>query len=445
MLRFDPLSPAMIYFYLLGLFHLGLVVPWALGVATSEPPPWLITNDLNPALAMVIVAFTSYHAGAAMAVWLWPPAAAPGPVSNVRSYNSVLCAAGLAIVALGLLAFFAGIQSLGLERLLRSDYAETYTLASHYDPRFFATSMTFVPLGLYLAVASARRGILRWVLGCGIAWGGCILFLGFRGYALVPAITIIAVLHKRGIRLPRLAYLVGLPLVLAAIPYIRAARAERLADRGGATELTVQAPLLALEEMGGSLRALVHTIQFLDNEPLRWGETYWLALRSAVPNVALHWDGGEYLPVEQLPPSHWLTLQAAPEVYRAHGGLGFSAVAEPYLNFGAPGVGAYFFLLALLLVAAYSFDVSRPTRLALWAVFLGPLLWTVRNDFHGFFRPVLLGVASIAAARVLANSWTKARDRIRPRDSSTMANSTRSAGVHTTAARMPEMEIASRP
>ena len=276
--------------------------------------------------------------------------------------------------------------------------------------------MTFVPLGLYLAAASARRGILPWVLGCGAVWGVCILFLGFRGYALVPAITILAVLHKRGVRLPRLAYLVGVPLLLAVIPLVRAVRAERLADRGVTATLAINAPLLALEEMGGSLRALVHTMQFLDNEPLRWGQTYWQALRSAVPNVALHWQGGEYLPVEQLPPSHWLTVQAAPGTYRAHGGLGFSAVAEPYMNFGAAGVAAYFFLLALMLVAAYRFDVSRPTRLAVWAVVLGPLLWTVRNDFHGFFRPVVLGAASIAAACLLANSrtegrWTKGRSR----------------------------------
>jgi O-antigen polysaccharide polymerase Wzy len=249
------------------------------------------------------------------------------------------------------------------------------------------------------------------VVCCG---GGCILFLGFRGYALVPAITVVAVLHKRGLRLPRLAYLIGLPLLLASIPLVRAVRAvraERLADRRVAAALAINLPLVAFEEMGGTLRALVHTIQFLDNEPLRWGQTYWQALRSAVPNVALHWQGGEYLPVDQLPPSHWLTLQAAPDAYRAHGGLGFSAVAEPYMNFGAPGVAAYFFLLALLLVGAYHFAVSRPTRLALWAVVFGPLLWTVRNDFHGFFRPVMLGVASIVVARVLANSWNEGRSR----------------------------------
>jgi hypothetical protein len=406
-LRLDALSPALIYLYLLGLFHLGLVVPWALGFEAGEPPSWLTTYNLNPALGIVILAITSYHAGAALAVWLWPPGLERTEGPGVRRYNRALFAVGLGIVVLGLLAFGGGVQSLGLERLLRADYAETYALASHHDPRFFATSMTFVPLGLYLAAAAARRALLPWVLACGVLWGGCILFLGFRGYALVPAITILAVLHKRGLRLPRPIYWAGVALLLAVIPLVRTARAVRLAERSLTVSVAVQAPLLALEEMGGSLRALVHTIQFLDTEPPRWGRTYWQALKSAAPNVALQWQGAEYLAVEQLPPSHWLSAQAEPGAYRAHGGLGFSAVAEPYMNFGAPGVAGYFFLLALSLVAAYRFDASRPTRLAVWAVVLGPLLWTVRNDFHGFFRPVVLGLASIAAARLLANSWAR--------------------------------------
>jgi hypothetical protein len=436
-LRLDPFSPAMIYYYLLGLFHLGLAVPWALGVETSQTPLWLTTNDLNPALAMVIVAVASYYFGAAAAAWFGRRAGSiPPGGSPVRCYNDILCAAGLSIVALGLLAFFGGIQLLGLERLLRSDYHETYTLASHYDPRLFATSMTFVPMGLYLATASARRGILPWVLGAGVVWGGCILFLGFRGYVLVPAITIFAVLHKRGVRLPRAAYVAALPALLAILPLVRAVRAERLADRGMPAGWSIRAPLLAVEEMGGSLRALVHTIQFLDTEPLRWGQTYWQALRSAVPNLALEWQGGEYLPVEQLPPSHWLTLQAAPEAYRAHGGLGFSAIAEPYMNFGPPGVAAYFFLLALALVGVYRFDVSRPTRLAVWAVVLGPLLWTVRNDFHGFFRPVVLGLASIAFVRLVANSCALGPRTVRPDASGLACNA---------AARSHAARVASRP
>jgi hypothetical protein len=231
-----------------------------------------------------------------------------------------------------------------------------------------------------------------------------------------------AVLHKRGLRLPRIAYLVGVPAVLTIIPIVRAVRADRLGDRGISTHLAITAPIAAVEEMGGSLRALVHTVEYLENEPFRWGRTYWQALQSAVPNVAFSWQGGEYLPLERLPPSHWMTLQAAPHTYRAHGGLGFSAVAEPYMNFGVAGVAAYFFLLAALLVATYRWDAAKPSRMAVWAVVLGPLLWTVRNDFHGFFRPVLLGIACVAAARLIANSLPKtSRARENPQPGRTIA------------------------
>jgi hypothetical protein len=423
LLRLEALSPAMIYLYLLGLFHLGLVVPWALGAAVSPPPLWLVTHDLRPALTLVLVALTAYQAGAAVAVWLWPtPSTCSAP--SIGCYNDTLCRLGLAVMGLGLLAFCGGVYTLGLDRLLQAGYAETYELVSQYDPRLFGISLTLAPIGLYLAAAACRRRMLPWVLGAGALWSGMILFLGFRGYALIPAATVVAVLHKRGFRLSRTACGVALAALLVLIPLVRTARANSLGARGasaalplGAPQLSValvSAPLQALEEMGGSLRAVVHTVEFLENEPLRWGGTYWQALLAAAPNVALDWQGETYLPVEQLPPSHWVTLQAEPATYHAHGGLGFSAIAEPYMNFGVAGVAVYFFLLALALVAFYRFDLARPTRLALWAALLGPLLWTVRNDFHGFFRPALLGLATVAAALLLANSRVARRRRVLP-------------------------------
>ena len=36
-LRLDWLSPAMVYLYVFGIFHLGLVVPWSLGINSSVP------------------------------------------------------------------------------------------------------------------------------------------------------------------------------------------------------------------------------------------------------------------------------------------------------------------------------------------------------------------------------------------------------------------------
>jgi hypothetical protein len=100
------------------------------------------------------------------------------------------------------------------------------------------------------------------------------------------------------------------------------------------------------------------------------------------------------------------------------------------MNFGVPGVAVYFFFLAALLVAAYRGDAAQPTRLALWAVVLGPLLWTVRNDFHGFFRPVLLGIACLAAARLLTNSLPFALSRSKAEPKLRRAIAFRTAGLN---------------
>ena len=163
-------------------------------------------------------------------------------------------------------------------------------------------------------------------------------------------------------------------------------------------------PLAAVNEMGASLRPLVHTVHYMETEPLRAGSTYWRGLLAVLPNLSLDWQGGSYVPLDELPPSHWVTKQAAPWIYRHFGGLGFSAVAEPYMNFGTPGVVAFFFLLPMALIGVDRLDASRPTRLALWAVLLGPLLWTTRNSFGTFFRPALMGLLVVGAARFISNS-----------------------------------------
>ena len=163
-------------------------------------------------------------------------------------------------------------------------------------------------------------------------------------------------------------------------------------------------PLAAVEEMGGSLEPLVHAVRLMENESYRWGRTYWLALQRVVPNFSLEWQGATYIPLEDLPPTHWVTRLAAPWKYKHYGGIGFSAVAEPYINFGLAGVVAYFLFLAMALVWADRFDASRPTRLAMWATVLGPLLLTTRGAFYAFFRPAIWGLLVIVGFRVISDS-----------------------------------------
>jgi hypothetical protein len=402
-LRLDPLSPAMVYLYIFGLFHLGLIVPWALDIHSGAVPWWLRSYRLTPALSLLILALLAFQLGATLAVSRWGSARVSTEETRCY-YNAILFQGGLVIVALGLLSFGWGIRSIGFSRFLQANYIETFRLVRLYDPRLFTTSLTLVPVGLYLLAASAPQRLRGLVLVPTLLWTALIFFLGFRGFALIPLITTLAVLRKRGFRMPVAAYGVGLAVLLVAIPMARSMRNSRLQQRSVSQAATEVRPLAAIEEMGGSLQPLVHTVRLMENEKLRWGSTYWQALKRVLPNLSLAWQGQTYVPLEDLPPTHWVTRLAAPWKYRHFGGIGFSGVAEPYMNFGSAGVGLYFFFLAVVLVWADRFDAGRPTRLALWAVMLGPLLMTTRGAFDSFFRPAIWGVAIVIVMRVVSDS-----------------------------------------
>jgi len=407
-LRLHPLSPAMVYLYVFGVFHLGLVVPWSMELDVGPEPAWLLHNSLEPALSLVILALMAYLAGTSLAAWKWPLRERSTP-ANVRYHNTVISHCGLAIFLVGVVMFLWGLRSLGFDRLLAATYFDTYKLTNWYDPRFFVTSLNVAPIGLYLMVAAAPWRRIVPVLLIVLAWSSVIFWLGFRGFGLIPVITVFAVIHKRGFRLPKLAYPAGVAVLLFAIPLVTVLRDARLGERSIPEAAGDLRPLAAVIEMGASLQPLVHTVHYMETEGFRWGQTYLRGLLAVFPNVSGDWEGSSYLPLEELPPSHWVTKQAAPWSYTHFGGLGFSAVAESYMNFGTAGVVLYFVALPVFLVWADRFDASRPTRLATWAVLLGPLLWTTRNSFDNFFRPALLGLLCVFLARLVANSLASIR------------------------------------
>jgi len=408
-LRLHPLSPVMVYLYIFGLFHLGLVVPWALDIHASVLPRWMLRYRLTPALTLVIVAITAYQLGATLAASRWGARAPRDQVGERRYQNPVLYHLGLAVVLIGLGLFGWGIHSIGFGRFLQASYIETFELVQMYDPRLFITSLTFVPVGLYITAASAPWRRMMVVLALTACWCSTIFFLGFRGFALAPLVVILVVLNKRAFRLPKAAYVAGLLVVMIAIPVVRSMRNNRLAERSVSDALTEIHPFAAFEEMGGSLQPLVYTLRLMENEDLRWGKTYWQAFSRVLPNLSVDWENSGYLAVEDLPPTHWVTRLAAPWKHRNFGGLGFSAVAEPYMNFGVAGIVLYFLALAGALVAVERFDYGRPTRLALWATMLGPLLMTARGSFDSFFRPAIWGWIVVLGLRIVADSLLAAR------------------------------------
>jgi hypothetical protein len=401
-LRLPLLSAPLAYLCVFGVFHLGFVLPWALGVSGLSTPAWVSTYRLAPALRQVGLALWCFQLGATVA------AASGGLFQSVhagkRYRNGIVCHCGLGVVAVAVAAFGWGLRSFGIGEFMDANYTETYRLAAWHDPRFFMTSLTVAPIGFYLAVAAAPWRRLKLVLCLLAGWAGLVFFLGFRGHALVPLLATAVILRQRGLSLPRWVWTACLAGLLAAIPAARSWRDHRLAERSLSDALANVRPLAAVEEMGGSLEPLVHTLRLMETERYRLGETYWQAAKRVLPNLASEWRGNVYLPLGELPPTHWVTRQAAPWKHDHFGGIGFSAVAEPYMNFGSIGVAFYFLLLGFALVRADALAAGRPTRLAVLAAVLGPLLWTARGSFDSFFRPAVWGVLCVLAARVVADS-----------------------------------------
>lgn len=100
----------------------------------------------------------------------------------------------------------------------------------------------------------------------------------------------------------------------------------------------------------------------------------------------------------RLSPASWASLVIlGPDeaLYQNHG-VGFSAVAEPYFNFGVAGVVGFFMLLGFFMARM---DCATLPLQYPWLVFASIFYWylilTVRNEFGNFTGPASYAAISL--------------------------------------------------
>lgn len=259
----------------------------------------------------------------------------------------------------------------------------------------------FLP-GLIFALAGSagNRKAFRLLMAVAVLDIGISLLVGTRSRALPLACALLFVWTRCRGRIPRMATAAFLGCLVVILPTVAVLRnlplAERLTGSGLLSSVTDEstAGLAILSETGMTIATTALAIEFVpQSRPFGHGVSYLQALLLAVPG------SGYVLNPSRNPVtlSEWLIGEADPAAAERNGGLGFSFIAEAYLNFGAVW-GPLLCALIGFFIACLLFGRNGPVSVA----FIGCLLLTLpllsRSESIVFCRSLLWQCALPALA-----------------------------------------------
>jgi hypothetical protein len=215
-------------------------------------------------------------------------------------------------------------------------------------------------------------------------WAVIAFKVGLRGEVMFPTCVAAAILGRRKIPIGTFKLSLMIFMMLIAIVIVKNARLS-----GDYSEIDNMNPLNALAEMGSSLRTVQEVVKWRNEGfKLLYGASYWAPFER---QLAL------FLPIER-PPAKKDKRLLNVVVQEKAGPIGFSPVAEAYLNFGEKGI---IFIAFILGISLAKFDSIASTVRAdtLIGVALIPLFIMIRNSFT--FIPVQTIMGIIIALIIL--------------------------------------------
>src|ERR1700735_591478 len=221
----------MLYLALLGLFHLGLVVPWALGLYNVNRVTWFASYGLSRSLTLVTYSILAYQLGLLAALLGRTPSDGLPIEGDPNIENSKMFVAGNFIFVLGAAMFLLGLIQLDPTGYHKLTNPHTFRLRAESDPRFFGTGMIFASIGLCLSVAGASQPRIRFTLLYTSLWVSMLFYLGFLGPALIACLIVYTLALKKGTEFPRWFPWLALVFLLVAVPIIGVVRDEPLSNR----------------------------------------------------------------------------------------------------------------------------------------------------------------------------------------------------------------------
>lgn len=334
-------------------------------------------------LLMVAFGLTAFHLGGILGAATGSSAAGREhaiPEARTQSACRIL---GWALLAVSIGPSILYMKST-LSAVMAGGYMALYQQGSDMSSggMMRVLSIFMVPASLFLLAGSkGRRANLVLAALLMLGYGFLGLFMGMRGEGAM-VLAAFAWLWHRVVRpiSPRLLIGAGLVMLFALLPLSAAIRCVRGDERLSASYMmeaftSIDNPAVAIiSEMGYSAQTITYTMDLVPStREFDYGEGYAASTLTVIPS--LFWAYYEAY-------STWLTWQVAPAMARLGGGLGFSFVAEAYMNFGWLGVplvlGTMGFLLSRFTLRAGS--STDPAKLAAMASALAFLLIYPRAD-----------------------------------------------------------------
>jgi oligosaccharide repeat unit polymerase len=409
------------YIIMLSLFHLGITIPHSLAfiggldwLSFGMMAKWYERAGWYTALALGCLGI-----GFGISLMSLRIRAKPLTTNSQRIGDRLLNTIfwdGFGLLLASSVFLLMAIQSFGdLTSYSRVDFFRTSK-----DTRGFGVFLMVLPAAVTMLMIGANRHFKK-LFAISVASISFIILLlsGYRSSALYPLLIGIIIFVKVGKKIPFHFSVSIIFLVIIIIPIIGMLRG--MGPYNKLNLLTIEKSMKNTKaqdtfvELGGTAGVLAHVVRLVPEiDSYRYGTTYIRAFRDSIPNIMPNMSASYRAKSKQealvdpsaiskmVVPSDWITYRVDRERFNTGEGLGFSAIGEPYINFGIIGVVIYFILLGYFLGRLDGINLlEHPKILVFSCSMLGPLIGTVRGDFGNFVKPAIFITIILGIWRIL--------------------------------------------
>src|SRR5579883_3293340 len=388
------LEPYPLFLVSMGLFQAAQSFLDTFGLLEHRILAGLVSAEaVVESLYIVLIALAALHLGAVLADVRLRVAKQLGTVADEGTVEET--ARGLAralVIVAGIPTVILIVEGLSIFSVSGTIGLYQQQVRANVDAAPVVIGTFLVPAALF-GIATHRRRFEAFIYtGVILAFSASQMLLGVRSTALMPLAALAWLWDVRIKRLPRAAMVAAGFFVLGVLnPLVAIVRSEPtglsglMAAYSARFDSLLRAPIAALVEFGGTLQCLACTVILVPFErAYDLGASYAYALLTIFPNLG----SGLHPTIEHGTLSDWLVWRVDPYWAAQRGGLGFSAIAEAYLNFGVSGVVFVMTLIgfALQMLVGWAERHQGHARLAVVASVLAVILRFPRDESASMVR-----------------------------------------------------------